>query len=930
MERFLKTRYGQINAFIVILMIMLMLRLFVLTILENEDWEAQAENLSTKSVYTKAPRGEILDRYGRVIAGNTQTFTLQINAGNAENEELNPICRRVVKILEDNGEVYFDNFPIIIENGQFYYTYQKDIEEWLSANEMPKSFTAKEAFDELRKRHSISEELDRYDAQGELQNLYKVYPPISVKNMQFSKNLDKESFLGRYKLDEKTLSSENAPKTRLSAEEAFTALREYFEIDKEISDEEARKIMVLRNEIKSVGYRKYLPADIAKGLSAKSIVEIEEKSSEMPQVNVVSETVRYYPEKNTASHIIGYLGQISERDKEYYVGTLEYNANDLIGQDGIESSYETTLKGKDGIKNVQVNASGQAVRVIDEMAPKKGKDIYLTIDLELQKTAEEALEQALREIQRGGTFYSKYGNYSYKKAFKNANVGAVVALDVKNSNILAMASAPDFDPNLFARGIGKDDWNMLQSQNPRDYMAPAPLYNVATRTPVAPGSTFKMVTATAALECGLDPEKKLYDGGRVMIGKRPYACLIWHRGRGSHGYVNLADALEVSCNYYFYDVATGKDFYKNTSLGYKKPISIDLITAYAEKYGLGVPTGIEIPERVVGVPKAEKKMAQEKERLRQDLKRNGEKYFVQEVLKNETKLNKSIDSIVGWTEENPSKKEITERLEKQKLGVMPDRIDALADLCKFSYFNYANWTLGDEFNIAIGQGEHSYTPLQMANYLATIGNKGIRNEVTLIKAIEGEEPIEKKEGTDIGLKNPKYLDHIIKGMKKVVNGPKGSLRSTFAGFPIAVAGKTGTAERSGKMHPPDEVAYIQKHLKKINPKLSWEEVSEEMHRLMKEEGDTYRTKDGAVRQAVINLSKGAVNYEKIDVYKSNYDNFAWVLAMAPAEDPQIAVAVMIVQGGTAGYAAPVAREVIGKYLQLDKTYESFSLSTSID
>ncbi|MGN0710836.1 MAG: penicillin-binding transpeptidase domain-containing protein, partial [Anaerovoracaceae bacterium] len=173
------------------------------------------------------------------------------------------------------------------------------------------------------------------------------------------------------------------------------------------------------------------------------------------------------------------------------------------------------------------------------------------------------------------------------------------------------------------------------------------------------------------------------------------------------------------------------------------------------------------------------------------------------------------------------------------------------------------------------------------------------------------------------------LDYIIEGMKRVVNGSKGSLRSVFANFPVEVAGKTGTAERAGKMHPPDEVAYIQQYLKRINPKLSWEEVETEMKRLLKEEPDTYRTKDGAVRQAVINLSNGTVDYTKIDAYKSDYDNFAWVLTMAPADNPKIAVAVMIVQGGTAGYAAPVAREVIGKYLQLDKTYDDFSLNTTI-
>ncbi|QHI73324.1 penicillin-binding transpeptidase domain-containing protein [Aminipila terrae] len=929
MEKVLKSRYGQIVLVIIVLMVILFLRLFILTVMQNEEWKEQATNISTKSIYTKAPRGEILDRYGRVIAGNKQAFTLQINAGESTDKELNRVCSEVVKILEKNNEKYFDNLPIIMQGNKFSYTYDNDVKEWLSEQEMPTNFTAQEAFDELKIRYEIDESLDKYEAQSELQNVYKIYPPISVKNMAFLKELDKQSFLGRYSLDKETLTEKKEKKTDLSAKEAFYRLRTYFKIDPMISNEQARKIMVVRNEIKSMGFRKYLPADIAKGISDKTIVEIEERSAEMPQVKVVSETMRFYPNANTAAHIIGYLGQISESDKEYYVDKLGYNSNDLIGKEGIESAYETTLKGKDGIKNVQVNAVGELVRTISETEPEKGKDVYLTIDLELQKTAEDALEQALKQIQVGGTFKSQYGNFHYSKAFKNANVGAVVAIEVETGDVLAMASAPDFDPNLFATGISKEAWNSLQSQNPRDYMAPAPLYNVATMTPVQPGSTFKMVTATAALESGLDPNRRLHDGGRIMVGNRPYACLIWHKNGGSHGNINLAEALEVSCNYYFYDVATGKDYYKGVSLGYRTPISIDIITSYAEQYGLGKPTGIEIPERVVGVPTAEKKMEQMKSTLRLDLKSKSEKFFRKDVVKNETKLSRSIDTIVGWTEENPTKNQIVDRLTNMNLGVKENMIDSLADLCKYTYFNYANWTLGDEFNIAIGQGENSYTPLQMANYLATIGNKGVHNKVSLIRAIEGTKPIEKEPGTKVKLSDDRHLNEIIAGMKMVATGPKGSLKGVFGNFPVQVAGKSGTAERSGKMHPPDEVAYIKQHLRQINSRLSFDQVEAEMNRLMKEEPDTYRTKDGAIRQAVINLSNGSVNYEKIDAYKSNYDNFAWVLAMAPADHPKIAVAVMIVQGGTAGYAGPVAREVIGKYLQLDKTYEDFNLNTTI-
>lgn len=914
--KWIKSRNNQILLMIMVMMAVLGIRLFGLTVVEGSQWDEAATNISVRSINTSAPRGEILDRYGRMLAGNMPSFTVQFSAGDLSNEEINRVSRSLIQILETNGDAYYDNFPILIQNGTFAYTYQNDIEDWLAAQAMPVNYSAEQAFDEMRRRQNIDEGLNKYDAQVELQTVYNIFPPISVKNMKFLKELDKESFLGRYYLD-----------LDLTAEQAFRALRVRFEIADSLSDEEARKIMVVRNELSSQGYRKYMPAKIAGGVSNNTIVIIEEKNSDLPGVEVVAESVRYYPNGNTAAHVLGYLGQISESEKAKYVDERGYKPTDMVGQEGIEKAFESTLKGQDGTKNVEVNAFGELVRVINETEPRKGKDIYLTIDLELQKTAEDALKQALAEIQTAGTFQSQYGDFKYGTAYKNANVGAVVALEVETGDVLAMASYPDFNPNLFATGISKADWNALQGQNLRDPLSPLPLFNVAARTAVQPGSTFKMVTATAALESGLDPNRRLRDGGYVKLGNRTYGCLIWNRTGGNHGYINLMEALEVSCNYYFFDIATGRDFYKKTSLGLKEPMNIEKITAFAQQYGLGVKTGIEIPETVVPVPSQERKLAQIKSMLRNVLIGRAEMYFQKSVIDNKQKLSENIDTIVSWTEENPSRNELIARL--GKLGIKENLIETVADLCKFTYFNQAEWTTGDELNIAIGQGENAYTPLQMANYAATIGNKGIHNQVSLIKAVEGEGPYVKAPGEKISLENEENLKYIIEGMKLVATGSRGSLKGTFGNFPVQVAGKTGTAERAGKINPPDEVEYIRQYLPKINGSLKWDDVETELTRLMKEYPDIYTTKNYAVRQAVINLSHGKVTTAKIDAYKASYDPFAWVLTLAPAENPKIAVAVLIFQGGTSGYAAPVAREVIGKYLQLDKIYEDYNIDTRI-
>lgn len=914
--KWLETRYNQILALMLIMMAILGITLFGLTVVEGAHWKEAASNISIKSISAPAPRGEILDRYGRVMAGNIPSFTVQFSSGDLTNEQTNSISRNLIRILEENGDNYYDNFPILIENGKFYYTYQQDVERWLASQAIPIDYTAEQAFSEIRRRQNIDEGLNRYDAQAELQSVYNIFPPISVRNMKYLKDMDKESFLQRYKLD-----------TELTAEEAFRELQLKFELPSSLSDAEVRKIMVVRNELSSQGYRKYIPAKIASGVSNETIVIIEEKSTDLPGVEVVAESIRYYPNGKSAAHVLGYLGQISENEKAEYVDQKGYKTNDLIGREGIERAFESSLKGKDGTKNVEVNAFGELVRVINETEPEKGKNVYLTIDFELQKTAEDALEQALNAIQRAGTFQSQWGNYKYGTAYRNANVGAVVALDVETGDVLAMASYPAFDPNLFAKGISNEDWNALQGENFRDPLSPLPLFNVAARTAVQPGSTFKMVTATAALESGLDPTRKLKDGGAVKLGGRTYGCILWNRNRGNHGYINLYEALEVSCNYYFFDIATGRDFSQGVSLGFKEPINIEKITSYAQQYGLGLKTGIEIPETVIPVPSQERKLAQIKAMLRNVLIGRAEIYFEQAIIKDKEKLNENITTIVSWTEENPSRTELIRRI--GTLGVKENLIETVAELCKFTYFNHATWTTGDELIIAIGQGENAYTPLQITNYAATIGNGGVLNQVSLIGAIEGKGPVKKEPGKKIKLNDEKNLEHIIEGMKMVVSGPRGSLRGVFANFPVKVAGKTGTAERGGKMNPPDEVEYIKQHLSGINRSLRWEDVEKEMLRLLEDYPDVYKTKNYAVRQAVINLSNGSVTETRIDAYKADYDPFAWVLTLAPAENPKIAVGVLLFQGGTAGYAAPVAREVIAKYLQLDKEYEDYSLEMRV-
>ena len=634
--------------------------------------------------------------------------------------------------------------------------------------------------------------------------------------------------------------------------------------------------------------------------------------------------MRTYPNGETACHVLGYLGKISESQQAEYL-RKGYTSTDLIGKEGIESYYESVLKGSDGEKLIQVNAKGEQVEVISDSDPEPGDDVYLTIDLELQKTAEEALQQALQKIRSGGTFVSEYGNYSYSKAYRNANVGAAVAVDVKTGDVLALANYPGYDPNLFATGISSEDWKMLQGENPRDPLSPLPLYNVATMTSIQPGSTFKPVTALAALNAGWNPNNRLYDNGYIDIGGgRTFGCWIWNDSRGKHGWLDLTHALEVSCNYYFADLCAGYDFYNKRNLSID--MDIEKVMDYAKALGLGEKTGIELAESAVGVPSEEAKLAATKWSLKNMLLSSAAKYFTSDLTDDSTKLEETVDEIVSWAEEDLSRGDLYKRL--SEMPVQEDQLNALTDEVRSNYFSVAKWNQGDAMNLSIGQGENAYTPLQMARYVATVANDGTLYDLTLTKAVSGEMQQEESSGTKVENTNKDAYAVVREGMRLVANGSAGSARRLFAGFPYEVGAKTGTAQKSGKVNPPDEVEYIQQYLGSIAPGLSFEEVETEMRRLLSEESNIYKSESSAVRQAVINLTDGEVTTERIDAYKSTYDNFSWFVSFAPVEDPQIAVAVLIFQGGSGGYAGPVAREIIGKYMELQEVYADHSAGTA--
>ena len=827
-----KSRNNILLILFCLLLSLLAFRLFQLTGPESQRWaQAEADN-TIKTISTSAPRGEIYDRNGILLAASRTVFAVEFSRGGMTAREVNESLRMAIDVLDNNGEEYIDDFPIQISfTGNYYY------------------------------------------------------------------QTERKQFLEMFGLPED-----------MDARAAFAAVRAYFGIDDMVpspSDLTALKIMTIRYKLALQSFMRYLPVEIASDVSFKTVLEIEENQHNMEGVSALPKSVRYYPRGDEASHVIGYMGKIPASEADVYVNELGYRVSDLVGQYGVEKGLEDILRGTYGSKTIQVDSTGRIMRLIgEETLAQRGQDVALTIDIEFQKRVKEVLLRGLETVQAGGVFESRFGDYKIPAKHPGATVGAVVVLNAKTGEPLAIVNSEDFDPNVFAGGITAEDWEALQPENPRDPLSPRPLYNWATSTSVQPGSTFKPMIAIAALESGLDPNRTIYDPHSMKIGGAKFSCL------GSHGAVNLFTGMQASCNFYFYGAGSGRDWARGIDLGYSDDISIDKITDYGKQFGLGIRSDIEIDESVVPAPTSETKLRGTEGMLRNWLIGQCEYIFTEQALKSKPDVLAAIDEIVSWTEENPEVSVIESRI--LRLGVKEEEARAVAEECKYSFFNYSKWSVSDQLNISIGQGENAYTPLQMAHYMATIATDGYKSSLSLVKATEYKGEVPRPPGAQADV-DPENTELVKTAMRRVVNG--GTLW-IFNKLPVSTMGKTGTAEREGRVNPPDEVEYMREHLAEINPLLEWEDVEAEKERLMKEFPEVYGNENTAVRRAVINLSGRNFDSSRLDMFKPEYDHFSWVVALAPAEDPEIAIALLVVQGGLSSSVTPIAREIIGDWFDL--------------
>jgi penicillin-binding protein 2 len=298
--------------------------------------------------------------------------------------------------------------------------------------------------------------------------------------------------------------------------------------------------------------RTFEPILIKDDLSIKTVTALEERQYSLPGIVVNVRPVRYYPYKNLAAQVLGYAGEIT-KDELSYMHEQGYNLKDIIGKEGIENTYDKYLRGINGGQQLEIDVAGRPVRTVGALEPIPGSDIKLTIDLELQKLVEKNLE---------------------------GKRGAVIVMDPRNGEILAMASTPSYDPNIFAAPLDKREWERMDKEG-------HPFLNRALST-YPPGSTFKVVNLSATLQEGNATLDETFDcKGYFILGNRKALCWISSYAKQAHGKMNILEGLVNSCDVVYYN------------LGLRN--GPGLLSKYSKDYGLGSRTGIDLPGELAGV-----------------------------------------------------------------------------------------------------------------------------------------------------------------------------------------------------------------------------------------------------------------------------------------------------------------------------------------
>lgn len=626
-----KVRFIILKIMIVIMMVAIVWKLFDLQILKGEQYLQIANDRMTTNIVEKAPRGEILDRYGTRLVSNKVGYSVVMQKTDINDEEQNDIIKKLVDVLYSTQSEYYDDLPISFAPYQF-------------------------QFEDENEDGSVEDEREAW---------FK-------NNKHLGKGIEEN----------------------MSADMIMQEYKKIYKIGDNYSEDEQRRIVGIRAAAEASGISQTTLFTLADDISVDAVTQIKERQEEFKGVAVINDYIRQYDAPGLATHILGRTGKISadEYDSNKDLG---YGYNDIIGKQGIEKWGEKYLRGTDGTTGTTKEVNGKEITVLNDTEPVPGDYIVLTIDSDLQRVTEESLAKTIQNIRNSSGVKDKDG--------ADCNAGAAVVIDVKTGDVLAGASCPTYDMSKF-----NEDYDTLIQNEAK------PMWNRMVSGLYSPGSTFKPLTAIAALETGnVGIDEIIEDEGvyRFYADYQP-TCWIWNEYKMTHGKQNVSAAIENSCNYFFYEVG--------------RRLGIDKLNEYARKFGLGEKTGIELSEETAG-------------------------HMASPEYKKEVVLN------------------VTSQ----------------------------DWYGGDTLQAAIGQSYSLFTPVQLANYAATIANGGVRYKTNLVKSIRSS-----VDGSVVEEFTPQIVENVDmdadvinavkQGMKRVVD--EGSASEIFTNYGIQIGGKTGTAQ----------------------------------------------------------------------------------------------------------------------------------------
>lgn len=610
--------------------------LYDLQYVHGAEYLEQSRRKIAKTETVEAARGQILDRYGRVLVSNRASYNVSLDTS-FMGEDRNTVLLRLLDICREESVTWSDTLPV--------------------SQSAPYVFTAEGAYGNLRK----------YAEKMKWEGLVPTAEEIEA------------------------LQSAESPALP-SAERLIAKLRETYQVDPALSDGEARDLVGVLYELalrsREITWSSYV---FAQDVEMTFIVKVKEAS--LSGVSIDTTTVREY-NTSYAAHLLGRVGLMDSDEWNNIYQALDYPYNASVGKDGMEQAFESYLHGVPGKRAIETNDQGKVVSAddnwkIDErtgepQAPQPGYNVISTLDIKLQEAVERALADGVGALKSEDT-----------------QGAAAVVIDVNDGGVLASASYPTYDLSTFLQNyteLANDPLN--------------PLFNRATQGIYPPGSTFKMVTAIAGLQEGvITPTDEILDTGRYTYYKDYQPQCWYYRQYGrTHGKENVSEAIRDSCNIFFYDVG--------------RRLGISLLDEYAQKFGLGEYTGIEVYE------------------------------------------SKGHVAGPGYTE---------------SLG--------------------QKWYDGNTLPAAIGQENNQFTPIQLANYVATLANGGTHYSAHLLKEVKSSDfsqvvyQYEPEVLNELDL-DPENLEAVTRGMLMVTQ-PGGSAYSYgFNTLDIQVAAKTGSAQVS--------------------------------------------------------------------------------------------------------------------------------------